>query len=344
MKKKYTELKYKKYIEKCTKREAQKKRKERKTKWINEYPNALKTKIRVRNSKRKRKKLILPSIFSIVENTNETLNFFNIAQNLLENGRKLFFDMSKVKALTLDALLYILSILNYFELRGIGAKVRGNVPQNEKCVTLLIDSGFFKFVNPSKKLNQKINPDILQFKSGTNVDVKIAKKVVDFCLVNLNQNPSVKSKCIYKMLIELMGNTYEHAFENREKTSKWYLFALHDKNDKKVKFAFLDGGLGIPSTIIKNKHEKIIEVVNRLLKDKFSIDSKLIKSALDGNFRTRTKRGWRGKGLPSIYSNLKLDYIEKLTIIANMGHFNEQDSLIDLNVKFNGTLYIWNFV
>jgi hypothetical protein len=68
-------------------------------------------------------------------------------------------------------------------------------------------------------------------------------------------------------------------------------------------------------------------------------------SALQGEFRTQTKKRYRGKGLPSIYKNAKEGSISNLKIISNYGYINcENEELKNFKIKFSGTLYNWDFI
>ena len=49
-----------------------------------------------------------------------------------------------------------------------------------------------------------------------------------------------------------------------------------------------------------------------------STDAILIKSALEGEFRTSTGQRHRGKGLPSIYDNVRQKYFSNLRIISKL--------------------------
>ena len=82
----------------------------------------------------------------------ETIAFFNsiisFITNRLNYGKKLYIDISSIENLTIDALMYLLAIVN-----NMNSKVRnkfsisGNVPKNPAIRKLFNESGFFSFVN-----------------------------------------------------------------------------------------------------------------------------------------------------------------------------------------------------
>lgn len=295
------------------------------------------------NPQGRRIRLTVPKHFSILDNPKDTLIFFDEFQKYIQYKKRIFIDMEDTTTLGIDALLYIISLLSTYKDKRIIYDVLGNLPEDQQCKDLIIDSGFFNYVKTSHP-RRKPNDDILQIKSGQNVDQIIAKEVIDFSLKHLDQNISSKSKSIYRIIIEMMGNTFEHAYEKQDTTTRWHLIAMHSKDNDEIKFIFLDSGSGIPTTIHKNFADKAKEILSNLF-GMISADSQLIMSALDGDFKTRTQLKWRGNGLPSIKDCWKKKHIENLQIFSNYGYidcnkgYNE-----DLKQKFNGTLYSWNFV
>lgn len=74
-------------------------------------------------------------------------------------------------------------------------------------------------------------------------------------------------------------------------------------------------------------------------------DSRIISSALNGDFRTETKKNYRGKGLPHILECYNNTLINRLCIISGKGSvliekktYNER-TLFDSKEKFYGTVF-----
>lgn len=344
MKKLFIQEDYKKHNNKRSRLEIEKRQRLNEThasrKKIRIPKYKLNDKLRNIDKTRKRYRMHVPQIFSITESTDENLLFFDELFNHIQNGNKIFLNMEDIEIMTPDALLYILSIFEHFDLRNIKMDIKGNFPKNEQALELLIQSDFFKYV--MSIITPKSNDDVLQIKSGIKTDSIIVREVIDFTLKHLKQAISQKSKVIYRILIEMMGNTVEHAYRISSNTSRWYLMACRDSNNGKIRFAFLDGGFGMPATIRKNFSDKLTEILVNITGD--SIDSRLIMSALNGKFRTRTNNRYRGKGLPNIYKSYRDDkIIDNLRIISNMGYI-DQGNEYTIKCKFHGTLYTWEFV
>ena len=168
---------------------------------------------------------------------------------------------------------------------------------------------------------------------GIKVKPRIAQQVVAFArsclgLSRLETNP------IYTTIIELMKNTFQHAYDTAPNFSRrWWLIAVHLPESASVSFSFLDNGMGIPHTIKKKFFERLT-----------SNDSELIASTLRGEFRTRTQQVYRGNGLPSIFEHHQDGRIRNLKVLSNKGFVDCQtDNTDSLNRRFRGTLICWDF-
>jgi hypothetical protein len=282
--------------------------------------------------------IIVPVVFSIMKNPDNLLRFYKEIEKISKNGTGINFDMSNVKIITLDAILYTLSLFNYLKAKGVYYFVQGNNPIDEECNKLFQSSGFYKFITFG--IQTKINENIFSIESGDKVDPNLAKKIIDFSRNKLHMEPNKPMNGVYISLIESMGNTKQHAYLDNNILPRWWVAAFYDDTKKVINYVFLDNGQGIPTTIRKNFPEKI----KRFAKIK-NIDSMLIKSALEGEFRTRTNLENRGKGLPQIYGFITENQIFDLQIISNRGiiNTNELYNKINLIDTFRGTLLSWNY-
>lgn len=280
---------------------------------------------------------LAPENFSLRSNVDIVVAFFAKLIKALEEGDSIKIDLSHVKNISSDVILYLLSILDMFKQKKGVWRVKGNAPRDPKCRELFIESGFYNYVN-SKMPPSFDNRNFLSVKGGTFgmlVDGKFAEKVIDFSVQCLNTTKSLITKKIYAILIACMANTREHAYTVDDYNRRWWATALYDENNKKVNFTFLDNGMGIPETVKKNVWEKFLR----------ESDNKLITSALRGELRTRTGDPWRGKGLPSINEYYQKGIIKNLVIISNRGYVNhENQEERDLNDIFHGTLLSWDFI
>lgn len=341
----YKKQKWKKYSERRAKRLLIQTRKDKKAyNKRHKRCNAKSQKISYDKIKKRNKRVELeaPENFSLINNIDETLSFFEAINHFIEKGKPVFLDISNIKTISCDAILYTLSRLDYNYKSHNGAKISGNVPKDNKCREILQKSGFLDFVN-SKQTTIKNDPNIYSVQSGNHVIGEKAKDVRKFTEKKLKIKDD--DKIIYPILIECMANTKNHAYKNDSLHDSWWLMASYDDEKKCVRFTFLDNGLGIPYTVRKKFGEQIREKISNLSGISALNDFMLIESALKGELRTRTKKRYRGKGLPKIKSTSDQSLIDDLTIISRKGFYNSNSkSSKQLNNIFYGTLLSWDFV
>ena len=281
-----------------------------------------------------------PEKFSIIENAETMLSYFKAIDDCVKkNFKSVYLNLSEVNYLTHEAILYILSRIYYYNHVNKNVRISGNKPRDEACKTILEQSGFFKFVYSGRSIFN-IDKNVYTIESYTHVEPEIAKEVKDFAVDKIKLGHLKNLKPLYATLIECMGNTLDHAYKStkRSVTHKWWLMAVNDEHKNEVNYIFLDNGSGIPETIRKNYKEHIL----RFLPIFRDIDSQLILSCLNGEFRTETKAKHRGKGLPSIYKYCKDNVLKNLKIISRKGYVDcGQGKVHELQNNFFGTLLTW---
>jgi hypothetical protein len=292
------------------------------------------------NKKTGRFEIEAPAVFSIQDNADSMLNFFGQIYAAVKKKVAISFDLSGVTTLNADAILYMLSVFDYYGSEHGFHQFSGNYPDDTTCRDYLISSGFFKNIHHSKPAT-KPRSDILSVRNDSRVHGPTADNVINFALKTLGKTRGIESKQIYGTLIECMGNTRNHAhLGSNHDHRKWWLMARYDEKDKRINFSFLDNGTGIPKTVKLNFYERFRESAfgNR-------DDAALILSALRGELRTRTGKKWRGTGLPQILDFSKKQVIDNLVVISNRGRVNAStESPISLTRKFYGTMLSWDFV
>ncbi len=309
----------------------------------NSPSQSFKTKKRLhhRLSMNKYDPLIAPENFSLYSNPEETLSFFYDIQEKFDEGSPVYFNMKNIKILTIDTIMYFLAILKRLKYDRISYGVKGSMPSEQNCSNLLKISGFFRYVH-SKYSTTDLNfeSEVIQILNGQNANPTDAKKICDFTMSKLNRRRE-EIRNLYDMLIELMSNTKQHAYNNRYKIRDWYIFARYISEKNSVRFIFLDTGEGIPTTVKRTGYEYIKSIVSNVPLIRIGTKhTEYIISALKGELRSSTGEQHRGKGLPKIYSFHNNRYINKLTIISNRGYFAEGIDN-DIQKGLNGTIFYW---
>lgn len=292
----------------------------------------------------KDKNIPAPNNFSFIENHNESIKFLNDSKHYIEDmDTKIKQDFRYIDNVTPDAILYMMAYIDDMKYRSVEFSITGTFPTKKSCRKLFDESGFLEHLKSQKDKLNNIVTDMLTIKVGTHTNTQIAQDVVKYVRKWLNIDRT-KTKPLYKILIECMTNTKNHAFkkninednnqnESENKNYKWYLMAYHINGE--VHFVFLDNGYGIAKTIRKNWKD--------LFTGKRFDDNKLVLSALEGEIlRSQTGEAKRGKGLPYIYKSAKEEHIKELIIITNKAFINcKNDTTQQIDSKLNGTLISW---
>lgn len=279
-----------------------------------------------------------PSNFSIVDNLFEISDFFNKVIRFTNSKHQdvtIKFDLSKIVNIGADAIIYLLAVMQDLQKLGYAHhKFIGNLPKDENARSFFIETGFLNYMGARISPNS-LNQQCIQVIDNNVYDQKSIQEVCDF-VIDKSQRNKKDTKFLYVLINEMMSNTCEHAYTKESmKLNKWYLFAQKD-NDV-FKFTFVDIGLGIPKT-----------VRTRFLERTFKSESHIIESALNGEFRTKTGKEFRGKGLPKIKECVSEQNLKNFTIISNKGCCrivnNGAQSFIDnneLKMPIIGTVYYW---
>jgi len=238
-------------------------------KYQNEKKLIIRTKKRKNKKKRNGKKRIVyqqitaPEHLSLISNSEETIAYFNKAIRILKNKENinkvsaLLFNCKNVQYLSIDALMYLLAIIKNFKNVFSGIReVKGNLPDNKDMKEKFLASGFLSFVNSDIKEITHEQKKNLKISTGNNVSTEDAAKLIDF--VNDYFGCSkIETKFLYKMIIELMTNTHNHAYIHKNDFIKaWYLFASVNEEKECIEITFVDTGAGIPVTVAKKGIEK----------------------------------------------------------------------------------------
>ena len=282
--------------------------------------------------------VVVPNNFSLLDNTENTLKCLNHLIDYVHK-RKLAIkvDSSKVDAVDPAALMYLISILKDANHKNV--IIRGNYPRNKDTRRLFIKYGFSKFVTNQKVIKsvQLSDEDTLQIEEGKDISTETAKSVLDFAERHqcFKYDKDNLSKKLYASLIEMMGNVRQHAYTCA--SGHWLVVCEFKKGF--LEFVLFDKGVGIPTTVQK---KFIKDTINYFTKKR---ESYILKSTLEGSFRTQTKENNRGKGLPQIFEFLRSNRIENARLISGFGYCEIYHDGVRINVdlknKLHGTLFSW---
>ena len=329
-------------------------------KWINYFEKrarkALKKK-RKKNKKGKSERLILtplegnkyivldaPANFSLINNTEEVIRFFREAALIISKRHQVELNLENITHLTPDAIaLLIAKVKDRNFTRGLN--IRGTKPKKKELKRLFEESGFLDHVRSSYTPPKNEKNLLIHQVTRKKVDPIIAKKVGQLSVSHTFKNDKIFQP-IYKIMIECMANTDNHADLQDEGVHDWWLFTYCDPNNNVTSYTFLDLGVGIfnsnPVGTFRQQFLTSAENIAKLnLTSKYNLA--IVPKLFSGEIYTsRTKEKDRGQGLPTIHELAGNPHIKNFTVIANNVKIElpTLSSLI-LDNKFNGTLLSW---
>ena len=291
------------------------------------------------------KRVKAPIILSVFDNCSETLGFFAEVSKTISSlnvSGKIYFDLSDVEQVSVDAIMYLIAIItNTKRIRSLKINCAGNIPKNSEARKTLENCGFYKYVSPQYQIKDKSSTDHINITRGKEADPILSREICDFVHQH-SKNDRISTKSLYTMIMELMANTKQHAYNGDENMqNNWYVFV--EDTSSFLHFIFLDTGSGIPNTVRKKSlFEKI--------KNKMNLDDAFfIAEALTGvELRSETNLNYRGKGLHEIYNRVLTDYISDFSIISGFGKCSvSSEGKIEktkLSSNLTGTMLCWKLL
>jgi len=288
-----------------------------------------------------------PKNLLLNSNTNQVLDFIKKIEDKFNLRQPVFVNLKDVQEIDHGTIILLLSIMIKFKAGEI--KFNGNYPTKLTAITLLKNSGFFEslFSEFEEEDNYEIagtHKDGILTHANKRVDPSLATVVIDASTKAIWKE---KRRCqgVYRVLMELMQNTNNHAEIGRPGEKHWWLTVNHKTGESKVCFAFVDLGVGIFESLAHKPKDSRFgawkEKLTNFIEGKNNPE--LLKIILSGVFHyTVTGQSFRGKGLPGIYSALERRQISELRIITNDTYCcPHENTYVKLSVPFSGTYIYW---
>lgn len=266
--------------------------------------------------------------------------------------------MTNVQDLGIETLLYIISLDKIYK-EKIKMSLKISIPIKNELKYKMIVSGFIKYFKPNVKINEIDEDSIFPICDGaTNKfnnkdDGETCGEAVDFAkkFVTQDKHKDKIYRLLYVSLAELMLNTEHHAYDETDEITydedeenkreiiinNWYLFAV--QLEMGIAFYFFDNGKGINKTARK----KIVDKAYGLIGLE---QTNILKSVLEGDFRSKTGLPNRGKGLPQIndlltYNSVVLSVILTNKVLSVYGKDNGNMTFNKIKHNFRGSLFVW---
>lgn len=270
-----------------------------------------------------------PKNLSIVDNPSGTAQFFSKIHENAHGIRPIHISARHVKKVSSDGLTALLAIVH--ECRCV---IGGDLPLDPSAAAVFKNSGIF---NQLAHRWRDVPPDgaLFRKRSGVGAQGELAEECISFATHRLGR-PGGRLLGVYRVLLECMANTANHAKGVSDAIEPWYLHTYHDARRGVVRFTFLDYGVGIVRSLVLRGVRKVTHEMG------LGHHGSTLRAAFDGEFPSRTGRINRGLGLHGIKKVMERGQISRLVSVANRGYVNlTTGETRRLPASFPGTLIYW---
>lgn len=254
--------------------------------------------------------------------------------------------LREVQTIDYDAIVVLLSAMVRFKAAGI--KFNGDFPEDGENRKLLEDSGFFKslyktFAPSDEYTIETGQRNFISTHGQKIVAPEFAAEILD------DVSRAVwgeRRRCpgVYTTFVELMQNTFSHAVPMKEGERHWWLSVNYHEGEKKVRFSFVDYGIGIFESLATKRQGKFVGALQTLFERfRFGDNAALLRLILRGDLhRTVTGAYFRGEGLPWLLDALKENWLTNLHIISNNVYASvADDDYRTMKSSLGGTFVYW---
>jgi hypothetical protein len=288
-------------------------------------------------------KIIAPSDFRLLQNTEDCLSFFSDLRNkdnLTHIVGRPYVEMSLKHVTQIDycTISFLNAIIDDFIFKRI--LLRTNFPRDEHCRQFLLDSGFTNklYNEKGRPFPKNKNSELLFFEKGAQRLTKDDNLRISRAAANIMKHLTGNDgycQSIRTMLLEICGNSIEWSgTENKQ-----WLLGLKYEEDKVI-MTVTDVGKGIVKTLYKKFGQNFSDFVTRKTNDN------VLFGAFERKYGSSSQKINRNKGLPCIKSNFDNKNIVELKVFTNnvILHFDDKTKSRTIergNAWMKGTLYRW---
>ncbi|WP_289062679.1 ATP-binding protein [uncultured Zobellia sp.] len=276
--------------------------------------------------------LVAPVKFTLEpENVKEVLEYIEAVKKIGREKKDVNFILKDVEEIGIGAISMLISVMNELEERNVVFK--GTKPKKDKPKNILEKSGFMNFVVGKVREQNRTTRNIIFTTGKINTHQKNIVNAIHKANLTV-WGEDGRSPLLYGTIVEMIKNSCKHAFKIEDKV-KWHIAVNHDEKNNKVKFSFVDNGIGIIKSFEK-------EDLMKIFGGYFRNNAEFIDAAYNSGIESKTGKAWRGTGLPTIYETFSDKIIKKLVVITNNVYCDfETNKKFTLKEPFSGTYYYW---
>lgn len=286
-----------------------------------------------------------PTICSLIDQPENTIRFFREAESAYSSGKNVIYDLSQCTRFT-DTSIALLTA--HLKDRNINKGRISNLvyPIDSSCEKKLKQRGVLKkFSENAEEI--AFNDHKVTKVSNTIVANYLAKELSDK-VSNYLFGEGRQLKSLYSILIELMANTNNHADLHDRGSFPWWISIYNEPELKKIKFVFIDLGMGIFKSIpvkqyMVNNPLNILtlEATNHTIIRGLKI-SQIFTALSTGKITSSTGDPARGRGIPLISKHAQSGVFSAFKLISNDAYIDmtTQETSV-MNENFSGTLFFF---
>lgn len=268
-----------------------------------------------------------PTDFRLVDNPVTVIKYFNRTFDVAKK-QHIVHDIESVSRIDLSACI----VLTHALIAGEG-RASTSLPLNPEVATSIAASGMLAHLRwltsdgaAPRQFSGGASSGVcfhggrLKPTSAKEVSTAVAEALVLACLHFCPSMNKIKTRYVYRTLVELMSNTHAHASQVLGECS-WWLAAspIH----RGMAFAFFDGGQGIPRTLRSRWAARAVRAggVLESLGMVENLDVALMRDAFTRATRSRvevsrTGRPHRGHGLPAMKQAVENGLLDRFFVIS----------------------------
>jgi len=292
-------------------------------------------------------KISAPESLSYSDFPEQTIQFYNLAENFLANDSNIIYDLSNVDSIDPASIGILISQLKSPNINN-GRICQVEFPKNDIPKRALKTWTIFKAVKDTYRNDIKDNNQSINKVSSIKVGNVIAKNICTY-ISNYLYGEVIKLKPLYEILIECMANTNDHASVGSSFQYEWWLFTHINESSGTISLIFLDLGVGVFKSlpvkqhITENNYNTFnIPIVTKIQKNERSKESnKVFNALISGDICSRTGKKERGKGIPLIERHSKNKIFSDFKIISNDVYIDlKTNNISNMSENFSGTVIV----
>jgi hypothetical protein len=280
--------------------------------------------------------------FALLENPVNVIDVVNKLENYkssISKIRHFSIDLSKIEKIDIGAISFLLAKVNEFT-KNKKVRVSGNMPLNNECKNIFIQSGFLDYMTDlsGNKFKKQSENYLINVGGNRTKNEKVGKSIEK----SMKYLTGIETKYppVYSIIQEICSNSVEWANATNSKNKNWLLGINYISiNDiPQINFTLTDVGYGILKTLKRKLSTKFKESISSIY------EPEILMRAFEGKYESKTGEINRNRGMPLIKKRFEKHYICDLKVMTNNVYLDFSDinasHVIDKN--FPGTFYTWN--